>query len=104
MSHNAKKIVIITEKIIAPKVAQTIEKFGATGYTITAAGGKGSRGVRNQGNSSIFDTFTNVKIEVIVNDLDKAENIMNEVAQNYFENYAGITYIENVDILRPQKF
>lgn len=103
MTHKAKKLVIITEKVITEKITQIIETAGAKGYTITSAGGKGDRGVRNQGNSS-FETFANIKIEVIVSDLKIAMDIMNQVNDQYFEDYAGITYIEDVEILRPHKF
>ncbi len=104
MSHQATKVVIITEKIIAGKVAQMIEECGGQGYTITAAGGKGSRGVRRQQENTLFDTSANVKIEIITGDSQIAEKIAQQVADEYFSNYAGITYLEDVRILRPQKF
>ncbi len=47
MIHKAKKVVIITEKIITEQVAALVEKCGATGYTLSSTGGKGSRGVRS---------------------------------------------------------
>jgi nitrogen regulatory protein PII len=103
--HKAEKVVIITEKMITQGVYKIIEHCGATGYTMVAAGGKGSRNVRTTTErASVVDGFTNVKIEVIVNDKAMAEKIMNEVAETYFENYPGITYIESVEILRPKKF
>lgn len=104
MVHKAKKIVIITEKVITEGVAKIIEECGATGYTITAAGGKGSRGIRGQERNTLFDSFVNVKIEVIISDPAKAKEIIDKVALKYFENYSGITYQEDVEILRPQKF
>lgn len=104
MRHKAKKIVIITEKVIANGVAKIIEECGATGYTICAAGGKGSRGVRSTDRATVFDTYVNVKIEVIVADPDHANDIAEKVAAKYFKNYSGITYMEDVEILRPQKF
>ena len=105
MTHKAKKIVIITEKLICDPVVTIIEELGATGYTIVSAGGKGSRGIR-RGNerAAVIDDFANVKIEVIVSDEKTAQNIIQKIADTYFENYSGITYIEDVEILRPQKF
>ena len=103
--HRAEKVVIITEKMIANGVCEILEACGATGYTIVAAGGKGSRNVRSTSDrASVIDEFANVKIEVIVNEIAMAEAIMNQVASKYFENYSGITYIEDVQILRPGKF
>ena len=104
MTHTARKVVIITEKVIAEGVSKIIEECGGTGYTITPAGGKGSRGVRSQGESSIGDTFSNIKIEVIAGTTEKAKMIAEKVAEQYFENYSGIAYLEDVEILRPQKF
>lgn len=103
MEHKAKKIVIITEKLIAEKVAKVIEECGATGYTLTPAGGKGSRGVRSSERNSLTDAHANVKFEVITTEA-LANKIAEEVTGKYFENYSGITYLENVEILRPQKF
>lgn len=53
VTHKATKIVIITEKLISDGVAQLIEECGASGYTVVAAGGKGSRGVRTASAASI---------------------------------------------------
>ena len=103
--HRAEKVIIITEKIIADGVCQILEQCGATGYTIVAAGGKGERGIRSTSErASVIDEFTNVRIEVIVNEKSLAETIMNQIAATYFENYSGITYVEDVEVLRPKKF
>lgn len=105
MEHfNASKVVIITEKLILPKVAELIKTAGASGYTVTPAGGMGSRGVRSTNRAAVVDEFSNIKIEVITNDLETANRISDEVAEKFFKNYSGITYIEEVKILRPHKF
>lgn len=103
--HKAEKVVIITEKMISKGVCDILDACGATGYTIVAAGGKGSRNMRSTSErASVIDDFANVKIEVIVNDKAMAEKIMDRVAAQYFDSYSGITYVEDVEILRPQKF
>lgn len=102
--HKASKVVIITEKIILGKVTQLIEAAGARGYTITPAGGKGSRGVRSTNRAVVIDELGNVKIEVIVGSKDIANRIADEVAESFFDNYSGITYLEEVEVLRPYKF
>ncbi len=103
--HRAQKVVIITEKIISKGICQIIEICGATGYTIVDAGGKGSRNIRSTSDrASVVSDFANVKIEVIVKDRTMAEAIMDRVAGKYFQNYSGITYLEDVEILRPAKF
>lgn len=103
--HIAEKVVIITEKIISEGVCKIIESCGATGYTIFAAGGKGSRNNRSTTErASVVDDFANVQIEIIVNNYQMAEAIMDKVKQTYFEDYSGITYLEDIKILRPEKF
>jgi len=104
MTHKARKIVIITEKLIVEGVTRIIEESGATGYTIVAAGGKGSRGVRSMDRTAVVDAFANVKIEVITASDELANSIADKVAAKYFSNYSGITYLEDVEVLRPQKF
>jgi nitrogen regulatory protein PII len=103
--HTAEKVVIITEKIISKGVCEIIEACGATGYTIVAAGGKGSRNIRSTSErASVVGDFVNIKIEIIVNNYDMAECIMDQVKEKYFQNYSGITYLEDIKILRPEKF
>ena len=104
MVHKAKKIVIITEKIIAEGVIKIIEDNGGTGYTITAAEGKGSRNIRSRSRPVIIDALSNIKFEVITGDEKTAQKIADAVAETYFDDYSGITYMENVEILRPHKF
>ncbi|MCR9122849.1 MAG: hypothetical protein NXH91_11300 [Phyllobacteriaceae bacterium] len=104
MTHKATKIVIITEKLIVDGVTKIIEEAGASGYTMVQAGGKGSRGVRSSGRPAVVDAFANVKIEVITATREMAEQIADNVAARYFDNYSGITYLEEVEILRPHKF
>lgn len=103
--YPATKIVIITERSILDGVAEILEEHGATGYTYTAAGGRGSRGKRRIDRvPQVAGILENIKIEVIVSDHDMAERITQAVVDTYFENYSGITYVEAVEILRPDKF
>ncbi len=102
--YQAMKVVIITERTILEAVCRIIEEMGATGYTHTTAGGKGSRGIRSQDRAAISGVMTNVKIETIVADRETAESISDAVAARFFEDYSGITYIEQVEIVRPHKF
>lgn len=103
--HKAKKIIIITEKIIVKKICTILEECGATGYTFVLAGGKGSRGVRSTSErASVVDDFANVKIEVITTKQETVDKITERVAAEYFNNFSGIIYTEDVEILRPGKF
>ena len=104
MTYRATKVVIIPEKLIFDGLVSIIEEAGATGYTMVAAGGKGSRGVRASGRASVVDAFANIKVEVICGTHEMANEIADRVADRYFTNYSGITYLEEVEVLRERKF
>ena len=102
--HTAKKIVVVTEKIISDDVTQFMEECGVSGYTLKSAGGKGSRGARSNERHSLNDANSNIQIESIIIDADLAQNIAEKVADEFFTNYSGIVYLEDVTIIRPEKF
>jgi nitrogen regulatory protein PII len=104
MAYKASKVVIITEKLILERVTRLIEASGGKGYTVVAAGGKGSRGVRSTGRAAVVDEFSNVKIEVVTATRETASRIADAVANEIFRDYSGITYFEEVEILRPERF
>lgn len=103
MFHDVKKVVIITEKLIVEGVLKIVEAAGATGYTVHSTGGKGSRQVRSEDRPHVVEAFFNVQVDVIATDA-VARQIAEEVAAKYFTNYSGITYIQDVEILRLRKF
>ncbi len=105
MTQQASKLVIITEKLLLKQIAKIIDEAGATGYTVVAAGGKGSRNVRSSGQPSISDTYSNIKIEVLTPNRDMAVKISDEVAAQFFDDYSGIAYLCNVmEVLHAHMF
>ncbi|AFZ51987.1 P-II family nitrogen regulator [Dactylococcopsis salina] len=104
MTKEAKKLVIITEKLLLKKVAKIIDEAGATGYTVLATGGKGSRNVRSSGQPTVGDTESNIKFEVLTPTREMALKISDEVAARFFEDYSGITYLCEAEVLHAHKF
>ncbi len=104
MTTKAMKITIVSETLIQAGITGIIEDAGASGYTVLEGGGKGQHGVRSTAGAKVVGAFGIVKIEVIVADRNVAETIANEIAATYFENYSGIVYLEEVEVLRPKKF
>lgn len=104
MAKPAKKLVIITEKVLLKKVAKIIEDCGATGYTVLETGGKGSRNVRSSGQPNVSDTQVNIKFEVLTDTRTLAEAIADRVAAEFFLNYAGIIYICDAEVLYAHSF
>jgi nitrogen regulatory protein PII len=104
MAKPAKKLVIITEKVLLKKVAKIIDESGATGYTVVDAGGKGSRNVRSSGQPSVSDTQGNIKFEVLTENPDMALKISDRVALEFFDDYSGIAYLCDAEVLYAHKF
>ena len=104
MAKPAKKLVIVTEKILLKKIAKIIEEAGATGYTVVETGGKGSRNVRSSGQPNVSDTTANIKFEILTENREMAENIADQVAVKFFLDYAGIVYICDAEVLYGHSF
>ncbi len=104
MAKPATKLVIVTEKVLLKKIAKIIDEAGATGYTVVDAGGKGSRNVRSSGQPTVSDTQSNVKIEVLTESRDMAVKIADEVAVQFFDDYSGIVYLCEAEVLSAHKF
>lgn len=93
-----KLVTIVAETVLQTRLIRDIEALGAKGYTTTHAGGKGARGVR------VSDVEEgNIKIETIVSP-EVAEKILEFLSQNYFRHYAVIAYLENVEVVRGEKY
>ena len=104
MSKQACKLVIVTEKLLLKKIAKIIDEAGATGYTMVDAGGKGSRNVRSSGKPSVGDEFSNIKLEVLTPTRDMALKISDEIVAKFFDNYSGITYLCDAEVLHAHNF
>lgn len=104
MAKPAKKLVIVTEKLLLKKISAIIEEAGASGFTVMDAGGKGSRNVRSSGRPSVGDTESNIKFEILVENRDIALKISDRVALEFFDNYSGIAYICDAEVLYAHTF
>ena len=104
MTQKANKLVIITEKILLKKIVKIIDEAGASGYTVLETGGKGSRNVRSSGQPTVSDINSNIKFEILTRERDMAIKISDEVAARYFDDYSGIAYICDAEVLHAHKF
>lgn len=93
-----KLVTIVAERILKDRLLRDVEKLGATGYTLTDARGKGSRGVR----ASEWEG-PDVKIEVVVS-AAVADAVLEHLAARYFEHYAIIAYMQDVKVVRGDKY
>ncbi len=93
-----KRVTIVGDNALEPQIVRELHALGATGYTYTVVHGEGARGVR----PSQWEG-ANAKIEVITT-AEIAQRIVEHVARNYFDHYAVIAFIDDVEVVRPEKF
>jgi nitrogen regulatory protein PII len=94
-----KLLTVVTEAVIEEQIVSDLKKLGAHGYTIVEARGAGAHGVRGA-----EERFTsNIRVEIICDEVT-ADRIVIHFQKTYYDNYAMISYITDVDILRPNKF
>ena len=97
--EHRKLLTIVTEAALEHELAREIERLGAHGYTITDARGKGGRGIRNAG----WELSANIRIEVVCT-VDAAHAIAAALKARFYDDYAMILFIGDVEVLRPEKF
>lgn len=94
-----KLLTVITEQALERHLIRCVMEAGARGYTITEARGLGERGLR----SADFETGGNIRLEVICEDA-VARQIAGRLHRDYFHDFAMVLYLEDVEVLRPEKF
>jgi len=105
MFHSAIKVVVVAEKFVEEDVRTIIESSGAKGYTLLTAGGKGLHGFHStEAQASVVGDFSNIKVEAIVLDREKAERIASLLMEEVFKEYPGIVYLEDVQVWREERF
>jgi hypothetical protein len=92
-------LTVITEAALERDLVRDVEALGAKGYTITDARGRGSRGRR----SSTWAQDGNIRLEVIC-DADHAERLVEHLRARYYDHYAMVLFVQDVEVLRPEKF
>jgi len=98
-TERRKLLTIVTEAPLEQNLLKDLEGLGAGGYTITDARGKGSRGVRN----AQWEHSGTIRVEVVC-DAATADAIAAHLKDRFYDNYAMILFISDVDVLRPEKF
>ncbi|MFN4073023.1 MAG: P-II family nitrogen regulator [Thermus sp.] len=93
-----KLVTIVAESILEKKLVEEIKRLGVKGYTIVPARGEGSRGVR-----SLDWEGQNIRLETIVPE-EVALRILARLQEAYFPHYAVIAYVENVFVVRGEKY
>jgi nitrogen regulatory protein PII len=91
-------VTIVAETALKTRLAKDLKNLGASGYTITAANGEGSR------NSRAGDVDGgNVMIQCLVS-RDLSVTIMNHLEADYFENYAVVAWVSPAEVIRKERY
>lgn len=97
--YNIKLLTIICEAPTQKNIINILEKNNISGYTFYEVGGNGSKGIRGQG----LQNEKNIKFEVILQE-EKLYRILEEIARTLFSDYAIVTYVNDVGVIRIEKF
>lgn len=93
-----KLVTVVAESVLKDRITREVMDLGASGFTMVQSHGRGSRGLRTgdiPGES--------VRIEVVVA-REAADAIIGHLADKYFENYAVIAWVTDVDVVRGEKY
>ena len=92
-------LTIVTEAVLERELVAEFEALGVRGYTITDARGQGGRGRRR----SDWTQEGNIRIEIVCEPA-LAERIATRMRERYYDHYAMILFLQDVNVLRPDKF
>jgi nitrogen regulatory protein PII len=94
-----KLVTIIMEARVETLITRDLTRLGAHGYTVTEARGMGARGVR----AANWEADRNIRIEVLCKE-EIGRAVLDHLYAEYFENYAMVAFLQDVEVLRPEKF
>ena len=94
-----KLVTIVCEAGLEERLAEEVMGLGAHGYTVSDARGRGGRGRRE----AAWPASGNIRMEVVCEEA-AARAIAARLQAGYFENYAMVLYVADVEVLRPDKF
>jgi nitrogen regulatory protein PII len=92
-------LTVITEAAIEETLVKDLEKVGVVGYTISDVRGRGERGMRD----AAWGDVSNIRIEIICS-RSLAEKALHHLQRHYFDNFAMVTFMQEVEVARPDKF
>lgn len=93
-----KLVTVVAEAVLERRLLEELAAAGASGYTLGEVRGEGSRGVR----ATEFEG-KNVRIETVVGP-DVADRLLAGLAEHYFDHYALVVWVADVDVVRGEKY
>ncbi len=95
---NVKIVTVVCEPILRTSIVKLSQNLGATGCTIWEIIGRG-----DGENESEQIPGAKIKMEIILNK-EVAHDFLQQIAENYFNNYSIIVYMSDIQVVRPTKF
>jgi hypothetical protein len=92
-------LTIVTEAVLERELLDELGLLGVRGYTITDARGKGSRGTRQ----SDWSQAGNIHVEIVC-ETALADRVALRLRERFYDHYAMILFMQDVSVLRPDKF
>jgi hypothetical protein len=92
-------LTIVTESVIENALMADLDGLGMRGYTISDARGRGDRGLRDAN----WDEAANIRIEIVCT-RSLALRLLSHLQARYYTNYAMVAWLNEVEVLRPDKF
>lgn len=92
-------LTVITEAVLERELLGELEALGVRGYTVTDARGKGGRGRRQ----SDWAQEGNIRVEIVC-EPTLATRVATRLRERYYDHYAMILFLQDVSVLRPDKF
>ena len=100
VAHAHRKLLtVISEAKLERDLVRGIESIGVAGYTISDARGRGEQGLR----ASHWGHSSNIRVEIVC-DTPLAERLLARLREKYYEHYAIVMWVVDVEVLRPDKF
>jgi hypothetical protein len=96
---NRRLLTIVTEAVLERELTAEFDALGVRGYTITDARGRGGRGTRK----SDWAQEGNIRIEIVCEPA-VADRVAARLRERYYDHYAMILFMQDVSVLRPDKF
>lgn len=93
-----RKVTIVAEALLEDRIVRELRGIGARGFTIADVRGQGSRGVR----AGDWEG-RNVRIETIAS-AELADAILDHVAAHFFDTFAVIAWVDDVEVVRGDKY
>ena len=91
-------VTIVAENVLTEAILAKLEGIGVSGYTVSDARGRGSRGRRTGEIPG-----ENVRIETLVGE-DTAARVLQAMAETYFADYAIVAWAAEVAVVRGAKY